>query len=482
LYFSRVPGAMATSNADQYHTVLVTGMRGGGNGYIALDVTNPTDPKFLWQFTDPDMGKTFAQPALAQATFQDAGGTVKNGAIAILSGGVGVSGPSGDSGDCINGATNPPMKTNGSSAFRTNSKVTGTPDIDLNRDVRCWRTTGRALYFIDVETGELIKKIFKDSAGRYIFNSPIVSTPSIFQSDIGTRASRAFVTDADGVIWRIDLSSTVPDALDGMKGWTARPFHDIFWDRSPTQGELSYEAPIISVDDLGRLVVIVGTGDTDNFLKTTVQNRVVSLTEILDTTGSPPFPEEYRAAINWEKRVKANNGLVTSELVTGSMGLFARQLYFGTFISVTSANKCDYGAGRVHAVDYIQKDPNDANGSTPETYGPLALTGIAADSDSASLINKTAADAVPNLMIMGLGVTQRPSCELAQPSVEDPWMGKIPVAPQTSDPALYLVAQGSGEAGQLLRANAGGRLLNVELKINRPKTPARVVSWATSVD
>jgi hypothetical protein len=49
---------------------------------------------------------------------------------------------------------------------------------------------------------------------------------------------------------------------------------------------------------------------------------------------------------------------------------------------------------------------------------------------------------------------------------------------------LFLVAQGSGatDSGSLLRANAGGRLLNVQLEINRPKIPVRVVSWAGSVD
>ena len=489
VYFSRVPGAVAASNADQYHTVLITGMRGGGNGYIALDVTNPTIPKFLWQYTDADMGKTYAQPAIAQAVFQ-AGGTVKNGAIAILSGGVGTSGPSGVTGDCTNGATNPSMKEASGADFTSFSDfdshavppVPPTPDIRFRTDMRCWRSTGRALYFIDVETGELIKKIFRDSTGKFIFPSPIVSTPSIFQSDIGTRASRAFVTDADGVIWRIDLTATVPDS-DPMLGWTARPFHDLFWGRSPTQGELSYEAPVLSVDDLGRVVVIVGTGDTDNFTKSAVENRVVSLTEVIDPTTTHPYPEGFRAALNWEKRVKPSGGLVASELVTGSMGLFARQLFFGTFIGITSTtNFCEQGAGRVHAVDFIARDTSDANGSSPETYGPKLLD-AAGDADADSLINKTPSEAISNLMIMGLGVTQRPSCELAQPSVTDPW-GKqsVPAPSQVAEPALYLVAQGSGDTGQLLQANAGGRLLNVQLKINRPKTPARVVSWATSVD
>ena len=184
------------------------------------------------------MGLTFAQPAIAQARFvvDVAGSSVpKNGAVAILPGGVGTMGISGASGDCSNGVTNPSMRNSSGRPFQSLApQDDGTGNInafDHRFDVRCWKDSGRALYFVDVETGLLIKKIYKTSGstGSYIFPSPIISTPSIFQSDIGTLASRAFVTDADGVIWRIDLSANDQDATHPMAGWTARPFHDIFW-------------------------------------------------------------------------------------------------------------------------------------------------------------------------------------------------------------------------------------------------------------
>ena len=56
-----------------WHTVLVSGLRGGGTSYFALDVTDPTALTetnaanvVLWEFTDADLGLTFNQPSLVR--------------------------------------------------------------------------------------------------------------------------------------------------------------------------------------------------------------------------------------------------------------------------------------------------------------------------------------------------------------------------------------------------------------------------------
>jgi len=491
VYFSRSATAKSDASADQFRTVLITGMRGGGNGYVALDVTNPTKPKFLWQFSDPDMGPSYAQPAIAQATWKE-GTATKNGAVAILSGGLGELGNSGVIGDCTlaGGLTNPQMAL-GTGRFASYSNIKGAPntrDMRVRDEIRCWKVQGRAMYFIDVATGRLIKKIFRDvSNTKFLLPSPMVSTPVIYQNDIGTRASRAFVVDADGVIWRIDMSTPDVEENDGTKGWTMRPFHDIFWDRTWAQGERSYEAPTLTTDDLGNVVVIVGTGDTDNFIKTAIENKVVSLTEVFDSKiVSSDVADKWAASVNWEKVVKTTNGLRPSELVTGSMGLYAGQLFFGTFIAKPGGNSCDFGAGRVHAVHYNAPDINDPNTKfgTVQTFGPMLLPNIAIGA-SDSVINVDYTEAEPNLMIMGLGITQRPSCDLADVTFNDPWGDPtIHTTSKPYDPALFLVAQGSGSTSStsLLRANDGGRLLNVQLEVKRPKIPVRIVSWAGSVD
>lgn len=52
-----------------WHTILVGGQGAGGRGFYALDITDPTSPKGLWNFTssiDADLGLTFGAPIIAK--------------------------------------------------------------------------------------------------------------------------------------------------------------------------------------------------------------------------------------------------------------------------------------------------------------------------------------------------------------------------------------------------------------------------------
>jgi type IV pilus assembly protein PilY1 len=49
-----------------WKTILVGGMNGGGRGYYALDITDPTSPKVLWEFTDTNLGYTFGNAEIAK--------------------------------------------------------------------------------------------------------------------------------------------------------------------------------------------------------------------------------------------------------------------------------------------------------------------------------------------------------------------------------------------------------------------------------
>ncbi len=52
-----------------WKTILVGGLNAGGRGYYALDITDPANPKALWNFTsanDSDLGYTFGNPVIAK--------------------------------------------------------------------------------------------------------------------------------------------------------------------------------------------------------------------------------------------------------------------------------------------------------------------------------------------------------------------------------------------------------------------------------
>lgn len=59
------------SSASDWRTILVAGLNGGGRGYYALDITNPTSPLLLWEVDAsasklPNLGYTFGSPVITK--------------------------------------------------------------------------------------------------------------------------------------------------------------------------------------------------------------------------------------------------------------------------------------------------------------------------------------------------------------------------------------------------------------------------------
>ncbi|MFN4114964.1 MAG: pilus assembly protein [Inhella sp.] len=53
-------------DGSAWRTILVAGLGAGGRSYVALDVTKPLEPKLLWEFTNSNLGLTFAKPVIAK--------------------------------------------------------------------------------------------------------------------------------------------------------------------------------------------------------------------------------------------------------------------------------------------------------------------------------------------------------------------------------------------------------------------------------
>lgn len=49
-----------------WKTMLIAGQRKGGKSYTVLDVTDPDNPQPMWEFTDPNLGETWSQPAFGR--------------------------------------------------------------------------------------------------------------------------------------------------------------------------------------------------------------------------------------------------------------------------------------------------------------------------------------------------------------------------------------------------------------------------------
>lgn len=416
IFYRRLPGADADGSI--YHTVLTMGMRQGGAGYIAMDVTDPLDPKFMWQFAHEDMGATYGTPALGQVLIE-AGGVIQEIAVAILPGGAGEDLTSscggaeiGDDGrltkpiGCPSRGIGRPPVTEGTLNARENQK--------------CWDTRGRSLFFIDPATGELI-----DHLDDTLFNAPMTGGISLFTGDTGTIATAAYMTDADGVLWRIDISAT------SIRNWDAAPLHDIFHDADAVDGQPAYFAPIVTTNLQGQIVVIQATGNID-VLDGVAANRVVSITEEL-TFDAAGAVTDTSAALNWE--VVLRDG----EQVTGPLTLFDGKVFFGTFLAAADPlDACNFGQSDVWGVQYLEA----------ETDGTQLPVGAIEEPEGTGLFVRNIGP-LDNQIVMGVAVTQRPRClTLSDATVTDPYLGSR-THQRVSD-------QGGGEFQLVAQVSGGG--------------------------
>jgi type IV pilus assembly protein PilY1 len=457
IFYRRLP--TDPPSGDLYRTVLVMGFREGGPGYFALDVTDPFNPDFLWQYVGEQprssgggagrrvtpLGRSYGRPAIGQVLV-DIGGVLQERAIALLPGGAG------SENEDLRRTTGP---------VGCPAQGIGTPPnnegvLNARSRQRCWDNTGRVLTWVDVVTGEVIQAF-----DETVFNAPLTGGVALYPGDIGSVAQRAFFTDADGVMWAVDFSRRRPSE------WSVRPFHDIFWDAGATLGQPAYDPPVISVDTQGNIVVAVATGDIDN-LTSPLPNRVVSITErrTFSSTGVP----SYTGDVNWELRLRPG------EQVTGQLELFEGSLYFATFESASDpSNLCQMGQSRIWGVDYRQR-----GGSAPTGYnnviGRFPLPRFETTAGT-GVFDRHFTGPYLNQIVLGVGVTQRPTCTEGAEE-PDPYIGTRFRVTNVGGGTFQLSAQVSGAA----RTGTGGAVSTISMQLPAPESFTTMTGFAGRVD
>jgi len=447
VFYRRRPGDVPSANS--YHTVLVQGLRGGGPFYIAMDVSDPLDPKFLWQFTRPEMGPTIGRAGVGQVLVEIEG-VLQERAVAVFGAGGGElvvtgSGPSRGWGSC---SIPPGASRRGIVAYPGRSAR------------RCWlNDQGRGLYVVDIATGEVIREF-----GADIITSPMVGSVSLYTGDTGTIANRAYTVDADGALWRLDMSSRDPDA------WSLETIHDLYWADSALDGASSQEPPILSVDNEGQVVVIVGTGNIDD-LEGQDLFRVVSVTDRI--TWSATGVASYAPVLNWEIRLKPG------EQVTGPMELFMSRVYFSTFSSTSSAtDACQWGGSKIWGVDYLRTGPH-ATGYDPvgTITSPFPLAALESTPNS-GVFDRHFTDMSLNSIAMGVAIAATPTCVVGTTTM-DPYLGSRFSVTEAGGGDFRLVSQLSGPRATRATGTAVS-LYNLDLP--QPPSYTRVLSWVGNAD
>ena len=180
------------SGAGSWKSILIGGLNGGGRGYYALDVTNPSSPSLMWEFTaanDNDMGYSFSLPNVTK---------LNNGKWVVL---------------VTSGYNNGQFDSDGITA--------NTPAGD-----------GKGyLYVLDANTGSLISKIStgvgssltpsglgkiatfadnpnRDNTGVYVYGGDLQGNLWRFDINAITKQKIATLKDAGGAVQPI---TTLPD-------------------------------------------------------------------------------------------------------------------------------------------------------------------------------------------------------------------------------------------------------------------------------
>jgi type IV pilus assembly protein PilY1 len=457
----RVKKNLSTTPEDEeWMAILVGGLRQGGRGYYALDVTDPTEfqgnnttsvagggtvdnTDLLWEIDHRTPGfsgmqLTYATPFVGTVFVPDpdeSGNPLSEIAAVVFPGGL--------------------------------------DPVDRNH------STG--LYVVSATNGTLIKKLepeFPTELGcgpsvdcglRPECCAQLISNPVGYGSIPGLVTTRVFVGDDRGRLWRADLASADPD------DWHLTLFYpdpDPFAD-DPTMPYLTAEPvenPIgLAVDEEGKLVLLFGTGNVDD-LPGMGQNYLFSLTEeyVWDSTNGI---YNGKARFNW--RIAFEQG----EKLLGQPIVFDEVAYFSTFIPYTDEDDyCVIGEGRIWGVHYNSVDPNldevALSGWSVDTEPTASEDFAQLDQDGLEGGDKDVYVSYDNTLISGLTIIQRPSClEIDMSSGVDFGSGQQEV--------YELVAQVSGPGGT---RKGNQQTPTITMKIPAPKLRSTADSWGSVIE
>jgi type IV pilus assembly protein PilY1 len=238
------PSAGATtkqSDGREWRTMLVSGLRKGGRHYFALDITNPdgitgpgsvnlaypgfqaSGPAYGWEFPEegdpgshlPLMGETWSRPILTRVRV----GVNDNGVpherwVAIFA-----------SGYDHNGDPNPTAVTGRVSTYSSSA------------------TEGRAIFIIDVKTGEVLGRKKLDSFaldGQTAMAYAMPSTPAVLDLNADGFADVIYVGNLGGQMFKWAISALGGDPVNG-----AGSGDDV--DQPNWPFKLFFEAPIAAI-------------------------------------------------------------------------------------------------------------------------------------------------------------------------------------------------------------------------------------------
>ncbi|MEH6542646.1 MAG: hypothetical protein V7721_01785 [Porticoccaceae bacterium] len=245
------------------------GFRRGGNGYYALDVSNPsvasTPPTIAWKIFQTsggnfdELGLTFSKPVATKVNYN---GTITD--VIVFAGG-------------YNGGWN--------STFTARlGKDLGDADD----------TVGNAIYVVNARTGALIWKVKQGSgaATNTVFQHAdmVDSIPAtVVTLDVNNNGvtDRMYVGDTGGAVWRVDMPEGSA-ANQRQDSWFASKFAELGTDGAATDRRFFHSVDIVlTKDDTGDYDgIAISSGDRAHPKETDVSNYLFYMKDRTTTSGA----------------------------------------------------------------------------------------------------------------------------------------------------------------------------------------------------
>jgi type IV pilus assembly protein PilY1 len=316
------------ANGSEWRTVLVGGLRQGGEAYYALDVTDPAAtacdapavgsgfPCYLWEFPREDDGvayqdyvaQTWGDPIVTRVRV-DVGGVVMERWVAVVTGGY-----------------HPKSDPNEHASYTEDA------------------TEGRSLWVLDVKTGEPLAWRKFDDSGDCSSSDPTVTdelgmcyafaaTPAVFDTDGDRYADVIYAGDLGGNLWKwvIKEPLRLSDATAATDQNTDWPFRKFFSAPTYTDGVTYYKSfffPPAGTRKNGKVWLALGSGERNDLLflgdagTSDDNNRFYVLEEVdlFDTMGAADVIVETDLTDLTSNNTCASLGGTSGYFVVGAEG------------------------------------------------------------------------------------------------------------------------------------------------------------------
>ena len=293
------PIAMDIKVGSAWKTIVMFGLRRGGPQYYALDITDTTNPQWMWSFTDSKIAETWSEPSM---------GKVKIGAadkfVAFFGGGY------------------------------------DTASNDAH---------GKAFFAVDLSNGSKLWEYYNNGTAddRQYMNFSLAENSTAVDLDNDGYVDHVYIGDTGGQLWKFDVSTGSTSSWAGKRLFTAAPAQA----NPPAAGEFYpteafYGAPALAFDTSMHLWVFLGTGDR-NHPNGTASNRFYGIEDTTDMSNGAALSESNLANVTSSNAAAATGWffqLGTNEKVLDAANVFNMNVLFSSF-TPTSTVTCTSGGG-----------------------------------------------------------------------------------------------------------------------------------------